>query len=176
MEVPFVFLPGQTWVQQNFLSHETQSQAQFKKLWSNIKFTSFVPFNFYIAMPQQKEHYKDLVRLLLPSELFEYFAIVNIRVIEKEVHVYLDEEAIKPEGFELVKLISKGFHPETIIQDFPLRDKAVFLHIRRRRWFSGSTGKVVERDWDVVSEGTRYTKSFAVFLKGLFGHLPHKFQ
>ena len=127
-------------------------------------------------MTEPKDHYQELIKLLLPAELFEYFAIVNVDVLEKEVHVYLDEEAIKPEGYELVKLISKGFHPETIVQDFPLRNKALFLHIRRRRWFSESTGKVVERDWDTVSNGTRYTKSFAAFLKGLFGHIPHKFE
>jgi hypothetical protein len=127
-------------------------------------------------MLQLKDHYQELIKLLLPAELFEYFAIVNVEVLEKEVHVYLDEEAIKPEGYELVKLISKGFHPEIIVQDFPLRNKAVFLHIRRRRWFSESTGKVVERDWDTVANGTRYTKSFAAFLKGLFGYIPHKFE
>lgn len=120
-------------------------------------------------MTQQKDHYQELIKLLLPSELFEYFTIVNVELLEKEVHVYLDEEAIKPEGYELVKLISKGFHPEAVVQDFPLRNKAVFLHIRRRRWFSKSTGKIVERDWDTVSNGTRYTKSFATFLKGLLG-------
>jgi len=121
-------------------------------------------------------HYQELIKLLLPEELFEYFAIVNIKVLGKEVHVYLDEKAIKPDGYELVKLVSKGFHPASIVQDFPLRDKAMFLHIRRRRWFSESTGKVVERDWETVSKGTRYTKSFAVFLKGLFGQIPDKFE
>ena len=127
-------------------------------------------------MTQPKDHYQELIKLLLPTELFEYFSIVNVEVSGKEVHVYLDEKAIKPEGYELVKLISKGFHAEIVVQDFPLRNKAVFLHIRRRRWFSESIGKVVERDWDTVSNGTRYTKSFATFLKGLFGHIPHKFK
>ena len=127
-------------------------------------------------MTPPTNHYQELIKLLLPEELFEYFAIVNIEVLGKEVHVYLDEKAIKPEGYELVKLISKGFHPAAIVQDFPLRDKAMFLHIRRRRWFSESTGKVVERDWETVSKGTRYTKSFATFLKGLFGQIPDKFE
>jgi hypothetical protein len=127
-------------------------------------------------MTQQKDHYQELIKLLLPAELFEYFAIVKVEMPEKAVHVYLDEKAIKPEGYELVKLISKGFHAEAVVQDFPLRNKAVFLHIRRRRWFSESIGKVVEREWDTVSNGTRYTKSFAIFLKGLFGYLPHKFE
>ena len=125
-------------------------------------------------MLSDNDHFNSLIKLLLPPEIFEYFDIVRINIEEREVHLYLDEKDIKPEGYELVKLISKGFHQASIIQDFPLRDKAMFLHVRRRRWFSESTGKVVERDWDSVAKGTRLTKDFATFLKGVFGYLPNK--
>jgi hypothetical protein len=127
-------------------------------------------------MTQSNEHYQTLIQLLLPEEIFEYFDIVQIDTGEKEVHIHLDEKSIKPEGYELVKLISKGFHPAAIIQDFPLRDKAMFLHVRRRRWFSESTEKTVERDWESVAKGTRLTKGFATFLKGIFGQLPNQQQ
>ena len=105
----------------------------------------------------------------MPEELFDYFDFVHIEVSEKEVQVYLDELNIPSEGFVKEKLSSKGFHPEAIIQDFPLRDKAMFLHVRRRRWLVKSTGKVISRNWDTVAKGTRLTKDFATFLKGLFG-------
>jgi len=127
-------------------------------------------------MTHLNEHYQTLIQLLLPEEIFEYFDIVQIDTRAREVHVHLDEKAIKPESYELVKLISKGFHHAAIIQDFPLRDKAMFLHVRRRRWYSESTGKTVERDWDSVAKGTRLTKGFATFLKGIFGQLPHQQQ
>lgn len=117
----------------------------------------------------KEPHYSDLINLLLPPEISAYFDIVNVVVSSKEVHVHLDEKAIRPEGYELVKLESKGFHRPAVIQDFPLRDKAMYLHVRRRRWFSESTGKTVERDWDSVAKGTRLTKGFATFLKGIFG-------
>lgn len=120
-------------------------------------------------MSSDNNHFYSLIKLLLPTEIFEYFDIVNIKVDDKEVHVHLDEQYIKPEGYELVKLISKGFHKVSIIQDFPIRDKAMFLHVRRRRWLSESTGKTIERDWDSVAKGTRLTKDFATFLKGLIG-------
>jgi len=84
-------------------------------------------------MTHLNEHYQTLIQLLLPEEIFEYFDIVQIDTRAREVHVHLDEKAIKPESYELVKLISKGFHHAAIIQDFPLRDKAMFLHVRRRR-------------------------------------------
>lgn len=127
-------------------------------------------------MPEPNKHYESLIKLLLPEEIFEYFDIVNVFSEGREVHVRLDEKAIKPEGYEMVKLISNGFHPASIVQDFPLRDKAVFLHVRRRRWFSESIGKTVERDWNSVAKGTSLTKGFATFLKGLFGQLPDKQQ
>ena len=124
-------------------------------------------------MSAQKDHYQDLVKLLLPAEIFDYFEITNLLIEERTVSVFLDERDIKPTAYSGQKLTSKGFHPESIIQDFPIRNKAVFLHVRRRRWLVESTKEVVSRDWDSVAEGTRYTKSFADFLKGLFGQLPH---
>jgi hypothetical protein len=124
-------------------------------------------------MPEQNEHYQHLVKLLLPPELFDYFVITRLVVEDRAVTVFLDELDIKPTFYSDQKLTSKGFHAESIIQDFPIRNKAVFLHVRRRRWLVESTGEVVSRDWESVAEGTRYTKSFADFLKGLFGQLPH---
>jgi hypothetical protein len=124
-------------------------------------------------MPEQNEHYQNLVKLLLPAELFDYFVITRLVVEDRAVTVFLDELDIKPAFYSDQKLTSKGFHAESIIQDFPIRNKAVFLHVRRRRWLIESTGEVVSRDWESVAEGTRYTKSFADFLKGLFGQLPH---
>jgi len=124
-------------------------------------------------MPEQNEHYQNLVKILLPPELFDYFVITRLVVEDRAVTVFLDELDIKPAFYLDQKLTSKGFHAESIIQDFPIRNKAVFLHVRRRRWLVESTGEVVSRDWESVAEGTRYTKSFADFLKGLFGQLPH---
>jgi len=124
-------------------------------------------------MSLEKDPYQDLVKLLLPAEIFEYFEITNLVIEDRSVAVFLDERDIKPTAYSGQKLTSKGFHPESIIQDFPIRNKAVFLHVRRRRWLVESTKEVVSRDWNSVAEGTRYTKSFADFLKGLFGQLPH---
>ena len=39
------------------------------------------------------------------------------------------------------------------IQDFPLRGKFVYLHIKRRPWTNKDTGEIVKRDWDLVTKG-----------------------
>ena len=125
-------------------------------------------------MPTTNNYSQELIKLLLPAEIFEYFEIVKLQVTDTSINVYLDESNILPVEFTEKKLNSKGFHAASIIQDFPIRDKSLYLHVRRRRWLYESTGKVVYRDWDTVAKGTRYTKGFAVFLKGLFGYLPDK--
>jgi len=84
----------------------------------------------------------------------------------------LDELYQIPQELSLEKLQSKGFQSAVIIQDFPIRERAVYLHVRKRKWLVCSIGEIISRDWDLVAKGARYTKEFASFLKELFGQLP----
>jgi len=113
-----------------------------------------------------------LVKYILPEEIFQYFEITKIEEHGKELHIYLDENPDKPDCYSEYNLSSKGFHSEVTIKDFPIRNKAAILHVRRRRWLVEDTEKVVSREWNLMAEGTRYTKGFATFLKGLIGYLP----
>ncbi len=126
-------------------------------------------------MQEKTDYSQEFLKLLLPQELFDYFDIINLKIEDKTLKIYLDEKNIIPKEFLSEKLSSKGFHSEVVIQDFPIRDKKVFLHVRRRRWLVESTNKIVSRDWNTVAKGTRLTGEFAAFLKGLFGYLPNKF-
>ncbi|WP_438850184.1 ISAon1 family transposase N-terminal region protein [Bacteroides acidifaciens] len=48
--------------------------------------------------------------------------------------LYLEEKATIPSEYSDLHLHSKGFLPEIEVQDFPIRGKAVYLRIKRRRW------------------------------------------
>ena len=54
---------------------------------------------------------------------------------------------------------------ERIIQDFPLRGRAVFLHVRKRKWQERETGHIVTNSYDLTHQGTHLTYEFASFLK-----------
>ena len=55
---------------------------------------------------------------------------------------------------------------------FPIRDRKVVLHVRRRRWLDkNGTSIILEHD-DLVAEGTSYSNEFAGVLKKIFGYLP----
>ena len=129
----------------------------------------FVCISKHDSMEDKSDYTQELLKLLLPDELFTYFEIVNIEVQESRLDIFLQEKNKIPEQYKLDKLTSKGFHPETVIQDFPIRNKPVYLHILRRRWQVESSKKVISRDWDTVAKGTRLTSEFATFLKGLLG-------
>ena len=126
-------------------------------------------------MSIDKDYSQELIKLFLPTEIFDFFEIINIQIETESVNVFLDEINMIPPELSHEKLTSKGFHEIAIIQDFPIRKKAVYLHVRRRRWHVESSNKIISRDWNMVAKGTRFTSEFATFLKGLFGHLPDKF-
>ena len=107
----------------------------------------------------------DLLKLLLPSELSEYFEITQIENTVGSYVLHLAEKNVIPVQYKENKLQSKGFYEPIIIQDFPLRGKACYLHVKRRRWLDLDTGDIVIRDWDTVAKGTKLTNEFASFLK-----------
>lgn len=123
-------------------------------------------------MNSQQSQYKALVEAFLPQDLFQYFEITNVNITDKKIQVDLDELNNVPVSHKNVKLISKGFHSPVIIQDFPIRERAVFLHVRRRKWKEERTGKIISNNWDTMAKGTRFTKGFASFLKDVPGQLP----
>ena len=55
-----------------------------------------------------------------------------------------------------------------IIQDFPFKDKSLYLHIRRRRYLKKSDNSTICRDLTLAFEGTHLTAEFAAFLKGIY--------
>lgn len=111
----------------------------------------------------------ELVKYILPIGVLDYFTITKVLQTEVGLGIYLDENNVIPREYKDHKLISKGFYEESSIQDFPIRGKAVYLHVRRRRWFNENTGEYICRDWNLVAKGTRMTQEFASFLKAIVG-------
>ena len=105
--------------------------------------------------------------LLLPDGVLDYFEISSVNKTQTETSIYLQEKNIIPEEYAGRRLESKGFYEDSKVQDFPLRGKAVYLVVRRRRWVDKDTGDTVIRHWELVAKGTRMTQEFATFLKGI---------
>jgi hypothetical protein len=109
--------------------------------------------------------YHDLLKLVLPELLVSHFDLVKSTKNNEVMHLYFEEYNRPPEEFKDRILVGHGFHKELTIQDFPMRGNTVYLHIKRRRWMDKEKEVLVQRDWNLVAQGTRMTSEFAAFLK-----------
>ncbi|MCQ4140803.1 transposase [Chryseobacterium sp. EO14] len=108
---------------------------------------------------------QELLKFLLPPYLVDYFDIVKFEEKEGLLHLYFEEKNTIPKEFSSLQLQSKGFYQPITVDDFPLRGKAVKLHIKRRRWTDTKSGEILQRNWNLIAKGTRMTQDFAEFLK-----------
>lgn len=109
----------------------------------------------------------ELLASILPEGILDNFKVTDVKKGAQFLEIHLEEKYLL-EGFEEgVKVHSKGFHKDIVIKDFPIRDRCVLLHVRRRRWENAQTGEEIKRNLGLVAEGTRMTKEFAAFLKGI---------
>ena len=118
-------------------------------------------FNTYDVM-------KELLDLILPRDVLACFEVVKVCTTSARIDIYLDEKNIPPAEYSGQGVLSKGFAVPTSIQDFPLRGRSVYLHVRRREWQLPS-GEVVSNKFSLAADGTRYSREFASFLKGILG-------
>lgn len=118
-------------------------------------------------MKRSEIDYKSVLSLFLPEGMLDYFDIVDYSDMGSYYVICLEEHKEIPSEYSDLRLVSKGFYPEIVVTDFPVRDRTVYLKVKRRRWEDPTSGKTYSRNWQLVAEGTRITKEFASFLKEL---------
>lgn len=115
----------------------------------------------------------SLAYMVLPPSILDWFDIVKVEeqitdptgkeVFVGIIHIYLDETDNRTS--DMADLRPNGFTEETKVSDFPIRDRKVLLHIRRRRWLDSEGKNVIISTYPLVEQGTRYSPEFAAFFK-----------
>ena len=124
---------------------------------------------------------KSILQYFLPAGILDNFEIKKVKEVSnkegkgKDIHIYIEEYNNLPEGYEATEYESKGFYPEKKIQDFPIRGKAVYLVIKRRRWRNKQDKKEIHNDYTFIAEGTKLTKEVSDFLKST-GRDPRRYD
>ena len=120
--------------------------------------------------------------LFLPQGLLSHFDIIDFKELgdlqtKKDCfYIYLDEKNILPKNYKDTEFESKGFYERSLIQDFPIRGKAVYLGIRRRRWRNKNDKSIeVKSDYSFIAEGSKLTIELSYFLKGT-GRDPRRYD
>ena len=124
----------------------------------------------------------SLISHFLPIGLLNHFDIIDFEeIILSEIqkdgfYIYLDEKNIIPNGFNSTDFESKGFFDTATVQDFPIRGKALFLVIRRRRWREKKDkNNQIKSDFSFIAEGSKLTLELSDFLKGT-GREPSRYD
>ena len=125
--------------------------------------------------------YKTLASFLLPEGILDYFDVTDVieehtgeyaeTGVEKlKLHICLDERDTRSD--ERHDLKPNGFTESREVTDFPVRDRKVILHVRRRRRTDGEGRNAVPDRYDLVADGTGCSKESADVLKKIFGYVP----
>ena len=121
----------------------------------------------------------------MPEGLLLHFTITDVIILGDVATKKMVFEIVLEENNELLGDLdpthyeSKGF-TEITLQDFPIRGKAVYLRIRRRRWrLKTNHNKIIRNDFAFVAAGSGFTLELSDFLKGTGrykGRYDHKHQ
>lgn len=124
----------------------------------------------------------DISGLFLPKDLLNHFdstevlELCDILTKEHIIELHLEEKNNLPQGYAPSDYESKGFYPSKRVQDFPIRGKAFYLCIKRRRWRKkDSPNLTIKSDYSFISEGSKLTKEISDFLKGT-GRDPSRYD
>ena len=115
---------------------------------------------------------ETLVSLFLPESLLTHFEFIKLEKLceishKREIyHIHLSEKNNLPDGYTNTLYESKGFYKAKTIQDFPIRGKAVYLIIKRRRWRHKESKQEIKSDYTFIAEGSKLTQELSDFLKG----------
>jgi hypothetical protein len=110
----------------------------------------------------------NILRDILPDILIDNFDIVKHEKTSSRFDIWLNEKKVKLEEDEdNPNIISHGYTDYRTIQDFPIRGRACYLHVCKRKWLDNSTGEIFSYEWDLSDyDKTRLNAEFVDFLKG----------
>ncbi|WMJ71729.1 hypothetical protein RCC89_18525 [Cytophagaceae bacterium ABcell3] len=125
---------------------------------------------------------ENIIAPFLPEGILDFFeieAVIELCDLNSKRSFYkinlIEQNRLlgkhNPEEYE-----SKGFYEPKIVQDFPIRGKAVYLEFKRRRWrHKTCKNKIVYNDYSFVAEGSKITQELSDFLKGT-GRDPRRYH
>jgi hypothetical protein len=127
---------------------------------------------------EEKALYQELLKLIVPQEITDNFELVEI--IERTNMITLSFEEITsriPNPLQGKEVVLDGYLNQLELQTFPLKDKTVYIALRRRRWKEkGDNKQSFSNTYKLHVEGMKTTKEFGAFLKEEFGLQPDEYN
>ena len=114
--------------------------------------------------------FEFLASFILPNGILDWFDFVkaNEEPVEKKdciykstLHIYLDEKDNRTNEHLLLK--PNGFTEPTVIKDYPIRNRKVLLHVRRRRYKDSDDRNIILNRYPLTADGTKVSVEFGLF-------------
>ena len=84
------------------------------------------------------------------------------------LNIYLDERDNRT-GEDL-GLKPNGFTEPTVMKDYPIRNRKVLLHVRRRRYLDADNRNIILNQYPLTADGTKVSVEFGLFFKDSDGY------
>lgn len=121
-----------------------------------------------------------IASFFLPEGMIDWFEIVNI--IEEPnkgteladvlygsvLNIYLDERDNRTD--KEIGLKPNGFTEPTVVKDYPIRNRKVLLHVRRRRYLDADNRNIILNQYPLTADGTKVSVEFGLFFKDSDGY------
>ena len=92
----------------------------------------------------------QLLRAILPDVLIDNFDVAKFEKTDLRFDIWLDEKKVQMrEDKKNSSVISHGFGEYHTIQDFPIRGRATYLHVRKRKWLDKDSGEIFSYEWEL---------------------------
>ena len=117
-----------------------------------------------------------LLSLYFTPIISTHFEVKGVQESVHRIDLRLEERPdLIPKVLEGKAVVLDGFCNELELQTFAVSERAVFLHIFRRRWKEKGTDKHYSNSYDLHPPGVKATHEFAAFLKEQVGCTPEQY-
>jgi len=122
--------------------------------------------------------YQELLKLIVPQEITDNFELVEIIEKSNMITLSFEENSSRiPKPLIGKEVVLDGYLNQLELQTFPLKDKTVYIALRRRRWKEkGDSKQSYSNTYELHVEGMKTTKEFGAFLKEEFGLQPDEYN
>ncbi len=120
----------------------------------------------------------EIIELLAPEEINKNFEAVTVNEKKESIIITFEEIAnVIPQGLKGKDAVLDRFPNPIWLQTFPLKDKTVYLSVKRWRWKErGKKDKSYHNTYDLHRQGMKPTNEFGDFLKEEFGLRPPEYN
>lgn len=115
----------------------------------------------------KKQIENDLLSLMFGYKIADNFIIEKVEEYKKHVDIKLKEKKeLVPDILKgTKKVVLDGYCNPLKLQAFPLKGKAVYLKLYRRRWKVKGTKKHYSNEYNLNEKGVKAIRELSSFLK-----------